>query len=75
MEICPYCHTGRIEPRKAVYVQYHTPDLIVVDRIPALVCDNCGEKSYDPDALKNLQQLLWSTSQETWRPQSPLINH
>lgn len=59
MEICSYCHTGKIEARKVVFVQWHEDDdAIVVDRIPAMVCDTCGEKSYEPRALENLHRLL-----------------
>lgn len=73
MQICPFCHTGRVELRKIVYVQYHSPNAIIVDRIPALVCDTCGEKSYDPDAMENLQRLLWSTGAD--EPLSYLIKN
>ena len=62
MQFCPHCHTGKIEWRKVVYVQWQSPDTVIVDHIPAKVCDNCGEKTYDLAALENLQQLLWAVS-------------
>ena len=58
--LCTYCHTGKLELRKLPYIQWHEKDLLIVDRIPALICDTCGDKSYDPNALENLQRLLWS---------------
>jgi YgiT-type zinc finger domain-containing protein len=58
--LCNYCHTGKLELRKLPYIQWHEKNLIIVDRIPALICDTCGDKSYDPNALENLQRLLWS---------------
>jgi len=60
VQLCPHCHTGKIELRKVVFVQWQSPQTVVVDHIPAMVCDNCGEKSYDPRALDNLHQLLWT---------------
>ncbi|MFQ5578343.1 MAG: YgiT-type zinc finger protein [Anaerolineae bacterium] len=67
-QLCPYCLTGKIEFRKIVFVQPHNADTIVVDRIPALVCSNCGDKTYDPQALDNLRRLLWTPA--VGRPQA-----
>ena len=60
MNICPICHTGRLTRRNLVYVQWYDDDLLIVNRMPAVVCDVCGEHSYDREALEHLQQLLWS---------------
>lgn len=65
MEFCPSCHTGKIERRKVVFVQWQQPNSVVVDHIPAMVCDTCGEKSFDSHALSNLHHLLWSSMQDT----------
>jgi len=60
MQICPECHIGKITLRKVPYIQWYDAGSIIVDRIPALICENCGEKSYDIQALENLHRLLWS---------------
>lgn len=61
MQICSYCHTGKVEERKILYVQWHpNENTVLIDRIPATVCNICGEKSYEPRALENLQRLLWA---------------
>jgi len=75
MQICPHCHTGKLELHKVVFVQRHSPKSVVVDHIPALVCDACGEKSYDPHALENLQRLLWSPSAARIAPRAPRISN
>ena len=62
MKICPFCHIGKVESKKVVYVQWNGPDAVVVDRIPALTCDTCGEKTYDSDAMESLQRLLLTTT-------------
>jgi YgiT-type zinc finger domain-containing protein len=64
MQMCPYCHTGKMKQRKVVFVQWHDPNSIVVDWIPAMVCDTCGEKSYDSFALENLHRLLWPAAND-----------
>ncbi len=58
--ICPYCHTGRLQRRPMTYIQWHGDNLLVVDRMPAIVCDVCGERAYDDRAVEQLQQLLLS---------------
>ncbi len=64
MQLCPHCHTGKLEMKKVVFVQWDAATHnTIVDRIPALVCDNCGEKAYAPQALDTLQQLLWTFPQ------------
>jgi YgiT-type zinc finger domain-containing protein len=45
-----------------VYVQWHGDALLVVDRMPAIVCDVCGEQAYDEQAVEHLQRLLWAST-------------
>jgi YgiT-type zinc finger domain-containing protein len=56
-----------------VYVQWHGDALLVMDRMPAIVCDVCGEQAYDEQAVEHLQRLLWaSTPGQTSSPSSKL---
>ena len=59
MSICPRCHTGRLQRRAMVYVQWFDDDQLVVDRLPGVVCDVCGESAYDDEAVEQLERLLW----------------
>ncbi|MEW5959697.1 MAG: YgiT-type zinc finger protein [Chloroflexota bacterium] len=60
MNVCPACFTGRLQRRQIAYVEWHGKKLLVVNRMPAIVCDVCGERIYDHDALEHLQRLIWS---------------
>jgi YgiT-type zinc finger domain-containing protein len=60
MNYCPVCQAGRLQRRKLAYLQWYEDDLLVVNRMPALVCDICGEHTYEYEAVEHLQQLLWS---------------
>ena len=60
MNICPYCHVGRLNKRVMVYLQWHDNDLLITNRMPAVVCDVCDERIYDHEAVESLQQLLWA---------------
>jgi YgiT-type zinc finger domain-containing protein len=56
-----------------VYVQWHGDALLVVDRMPAIICDVCGEKAYDEQAVEHLQRLLWASAPaQPWSPSSKL---
>ncbi len=75
MQICPHCHTGKLELQNVVFVQQHGPGTTIVDRIPALVCDACGDKSYDTRALETLQRLLWSPATAKTTHQAPHLGN
>ena len=60
MNVCQTCHTGRLHIRSIAYLEWHGKTLLVVDRMPAIVCDVCGERVYDHNALEHLQRLLWA---------------
>jgi YgiT-type zinc finger domain-containing protein len=62
MNICPYCHTGRLQRRETVYTQWHGDALLVVNHMPAIICDVCGEQAYDEQAMEHLQRLLWASA-------------
>jgi YgiT-type zinc finger domain-containing protein len=68
--ICPYCHTGRLQQRPMTYVQWHGDALLVVNRMPAVVCDMCGERAYDDRAVEQLQRMLWSDVEGLVAPRS-----
>ena len=75
MEICPHCRVGKLESTKAVFLHQKDPQTVLVDRIPALICDACGKRTYDPRALEALHSLLWSLSNEPISmPISRMIN-
>ncbi len=61
MNLCPTCRIGRLNRRTMAYIDWHGKNLLVVDRMPVQVCDVCGERNYDADAVESLQQLLWSS--------------
>ncbi len=60
MITCPVCEAGRLERRIMVYLQWYGDNLLIANRMPAVVCDVCQERIYDHEAVESLQQLLWS---------------
>ena len=60
MKICPSCRIGRLRQRSMAYVEWYGKNLLVADHMPVQVCDVCGERAYDNDAMESLQRLLWA---------------
>ena len=60
MKICSSCRVGRLRQRSMAYVEWYGKNLLVVDRMPVQICDICGERAYDNDAMESLQRLLWA---------------
>ncbi len=65
MNVCTSCHIGRMQKRNIVYLQWHDNGLLIANRMPAVVCDTCGEHMYDHVAVEHLQRLLWSLPPNT----------
>jgi YgiT-type zinc finger domain-containing protein len=62
------CQEGRLQRRNLTYLQWHDDNLLIVNRVPASVCEVCGDYIYDPDAVEHLQQLLWAHLPEKQSP-------
>jgi YgiT-type zinc finger domain-containing protein len=63
MEICPFCHIGRIRQTFLTYTEWYDRRLVVIPNTPAQICDHCGEKVFDPAVIDRLQSLLWTRAE------------
>lgn len=59
---CSLCH-GQLQEQQVTFTHWINGRLIVIERIPALVCESCGEIYYAPDVVERIQSLLDSDSQ------------
>ena len=46
--------------------------LILVDHVPAEVCDRCGEVTLSPDVVERLQQTVWQREPPARFVETPL---
>lgn len=58
MIVCEECHIGRRVQMDVPYLRQFGRQIMIVPRVPALVCDVCGTADYDSDVIYNLQSLL-----------------
>ena len=64
MDNCPHCHAGALQRRCVLYAAWHsTPgegdeQFVLIPNVPGWLCDVCGAKILDADALAWLTPLL-----------------
>lgn len=56
--VCPECQTGVMRFQRVAYFTWLNEDLVTVPDFPAWVCDVCGRREYDRQAILNLNTLL-----------------
>ena len=55
---CDFCESGRLRARRVRH--YHrvgNSGLVVMDRVPAYVCDQCGHRYFDAEVVKEMERL------------------
>ncbi len=57
---CSACGSERVREERARSAFWHDERLVVVDNIPALVCEQCGEQFYDDRVAIGLDLLRGS---------------
>lgn len=55
---CPECRAGLMQLQFITYFTWLQDDLITVPNFPAWVCDICGRRVDDPEAISWLNALL-----------------
>ncbi len=61
---CVICKTGDLQPQSVSVTVNRQGALLVVQGVPALVCDNCGERYFEDAVSGRLLEL----AEQTLRP-------
>ncbi len=56
---CEVCAAGERRPQLIQYSLSTAGRLVLVDHVPAEVCDRCGEVTLSPAVVDRLQQTVW----------------
>lgn len=48
--------------------------LVVIENVPAWVCEQCGETFYDPDIVERIQNIVWSDEAPTRTIETPVYD-
>ena len=57
METCYFCHKGILEDKKVTVDFRWGDELIVIEKVPAKVCNECGEKYYSAEVSKEMEKI------------------
>ena len=64
METCYFCRKGILEDKK-VTVDFRWGDkLIIIERVPAKVCSECGERYYSAEVSKEMEKIAIEGKEE-----------
>lgn len=58
LPVCVHCQTGHLRRRRLTLARWVGGRFIIVPNFPAWLCDVCGAREYDSEALDFLQTVL-----------------
>ena len=73
MKMCPSC-SGTLESKKVTHHQEYQGSLVLLQNVPAEVCQQCGEVLIRPEILERLQELVWSDSSPDHTTEVPVYD-
>ena len=54
IEGCP----GHYERKSVTHTVRHKGEVVVIDHVPAEVCDVCGDVLFSPDTIRHIESIL-----------------
>lgn len=72
-ENCAYCQ-GELVEKTVTYTTENDGRVIVVENVPALVCDQCGETLFRPEIVEKLQRIVWGETPQTREAKVPFYD-
>jgi YgiT-type zinc finger domain-containing protein len=70
---CDFCSDGRLTSRQVREYYRAGKGLVVIEKVPAYVCDKCGERYYEAHVAKQMRQLVKKAPRARARISFPLI--
>jgi YgiT-type zinc finger domain-containing protein len=58
-KVCNVCKSS-LQNTLTTYTQWIEDRFVVVENVPAWVCEQCGETYFDPEIVDRIQTLIWS---------------
>ena len=71
--ICAFCG-GDIEQSLVTYVRERNGDFLVVENVPAGVCQQCGEREYDFEVAARLERIFRGALKPTKHKKVPVAD-
>jgi YgiT-type zinc finger domain-containing protein len=74
-EICALCCEGRLEAQRGREYFRYGPSLVIIDDVPAWVCNKCGERYHHARVYKKMRQIAAHSDQLTERVSIPVAHY
>jgi len=71
-EICARCCTGRLAAKRGREYFRHGEGLIIIEDVPAWVCNKCGERYHHARVFKRMRQIAARSDQLTEHVRVPV---
>lgn len=69
---CEVCGVGERRERLIRYSLALEDGFVVVEHVPASVCEHCGETSFAPEVVERLQATIWESRPPVRRIETPV---
>ena len=66
---CPFCGNKHLTTTSTQYIYRHGDRFLVVNSVPCLTCDYCGEQYFAADVLKKIEQEFFAIAKARKAPQ------
>ncbi|MBI5323919.1 MAG: type II toxin-antitoxin system MqsA family antitoxin [Ignavibacteriae bacterium] len=65
---CLFCGNKNLSPKKVQYIYKHNGSFFVVDDVPCLQCDFCGEQYFEGPVLERIEKMYLQISNNMISP-------
>jgi YgiT-type zinc finger domain-containing protein len=72
-ERCDFCFEGKLRSQQIREYYRFGKNLVVIERVPAHVCEKCGQRYYDAHVAKELRRLAKQGTRAKERISFPLV--
>ncbi len=56
-ERCYFCKTGSLEHKRTTMTLHRDDQVIMIENVPAKVCDSCGEVVFEAEVVESAHEL------------------
>lgn len=74
-ERCDFCEIGILESKRVREVYRKNSDMVIIDDVPAFVCNHCGERYYLSEVSKKMREIAENQERIRNRISVPLAEY
>lgn len=70
---CDLCG-GAVRKQRVSYSLFYEGRCVIVENVPAKVCQQCGEQLFSPEVVEKLQRVVWSKKKPQRQIMTPVFD-